>query len=107
MTNIVFYKKNNLIIGFEVKGHTGKDDFGKDLLCCQISTVAQLAVVGLNDIEGLKFFKEISDGYLKVSLDYKLADNKQVQYLFKVCLDSFRSIIIDEKKYAKLEVKNV
>ena len=44
MTNINFYKKNNLILGFEVKGHTGKDDYGKDLLCCQISTVAQLAI---------------------------------------------------------------
>ena len=36
-------KKNDLIIGFEVKGHTGKANRGEDLLCAQISTVAQLA----------------------------------------------------------------
>lgn len=107
MTNINFYKKNNLILGFEVKGHTGKDDYGKDLLCCQISTVAQLAIVGLENIRDLKFFQEISDGYLKVKVESRFAENEIVQFLFNVCLDSFKSIIIDEKKYAKLEVKNV
>ena len=107
MTKITFYKKDNLIIGFEVKGHTGKDDYGEDLLCCQLSTVAQLAVVGLFEIEKLKGFKEISDGFLKVLLEKKVATDEKVQYLFNTCLQSFKSIIIDEKKYAKLEVKNV
>ena len=36
MTKITYFKKNNLYLGFEVSGHTGKDDFGKDLLCCEI-----------------------------------------------------------------------
>ena len=107
MTKITFYKKDNLIIGFEVKGHTGKDDYGEDLLCCQLSTVAQLAVVGLFEIEKLKGFKEISDGFLKVLLEKKEAEQEKVQYLFNTCLQSFKSIIIDEEKYAKLEVRNV
>ena len=107
MTKITFYKKDNLIIGFEVKGHTGKADYGEDLLCCQLSTVAQLAVVGLFEIEKLKGFKEISDGFLIIMLEPKEAEQEKVQYLFNTCLQSFKSIIIDEEKYAKLEVKNV
>lgn len=107
MTKITFYKKNNLIIGFEVSGHTGKDDFGKDLLCCQISTVAQLAVVGIFEIAKCNGFKQISDGYLKILLSETQSQSEKVQFLFKTCLDSFKSILINENKFAKLEVKNV
>ncbi len=106
MTKITFYKKNNLILGFEVSGHTGKDDYGKDLLCCQISTVAQMAVLSVKEILKIDAFCEIIDGYLKVMVN-KNVENEKLQFLFETCLKSFKSIIIDEKKYAKLEVKNV
>lgn len=106
MTKITFYKKNNLILGFEVSGHTGKDDYGKDLLCCQISTVAQMAVLSVKEILKIDAFCEIIDGYLKVMVN-KNSENEKLQFLFETCLKSFKSIIIDEKKYAKLEVKNV
>ena len=107
MTKITFYKKNDLIIGFEVAGHTGKDEYGKDLLCCQISTVAQMAVVALDEVEKVKNFHEISDGYLKITVDEKVAKEEKIQFLFASCKMSFQSIIEDEKKYAKMEVKNV
>ena len=106
MTKITFYKKNNLILGFEVSGHTGKDDYGKDLLCCQISTIAQMAVLSVKEILKIDAFCEIIDGYLKVMVN-KNVENEKLQFLFETCLKSFKSIIIDEKKYAKLEVKNV
>lgn len=107
MTRITFYKKNDLIVGFEVKGHTGKDEYGKDLLCAQISTVAQLAVVGIEDVGNVNAFHEISDGYLKISVSPSQALNESVQFLFKTCMQSFKSIIMGEEKFAKLEVKNV
>lgn len=107
MTRITFYKKNDLIVGFEVKGHTGKDEYGKDLLCAQISTVAQLAVVGIEDVGNVNAFHEISDGYLKISVSPSQALNENVQFLLKTCMQSFKSIIMGEEKFAKLEVKNV
>ena len=107
MTNITFFKKNGFILGFEISGHTGKDDYGKDLLCCQISTIAQLAVVGIDEIAKEKNFHEISDGYLKIELREKEAQSEKIQFLFETCLQSLKSIVADEKKYAKLEVKNV
>ena len=107
MTKITFYRKENVIIGFEVSGHTGKEERGKDILCAQISTVAQLAVVGIEEVLKLKAFREISDGYLKIKINEKDAKEKQVQVIFETCLKSFKSIVINEEKYAKLEVKNV
>ena len=107
MTKITFFKKKDLIIGFEIFGHTGKANRGEDLLCAQISTVAQLAVVGVEDVAKAQNFHEISDGYLKVTVADKEAQNENIQFLFNTCLQSFKSIILDEEKYAKLEVKNV
>lgn len=107
MTNITFLKRNDLIIGFEIKGHTGKANRGEDLLCAQISTVAQLAIVGIEDVGGINAFHQISDGYLKITVNDKDSKNEKVQFLFKTCMQSFKSIIIDEEKFAKLEVKNV
>ena len=107
MTNITFLKKNDLIIGFEVKGHTGKANHGEDLLCAQISTVAQLAIVAIDQVAKMQNFHEISDGYLKITVNEKDAKQENIQFLFKTCKQSFKSIIIDEEKFAKLEVKNV
>ena len=107
MTKITFFKKNNLIVGLEVSGHTGKDDYGKDLLCCQISTVSQLAIVGVEEVLNCNAFHEISDGYLKLTVDEKVAKDERAQTIFLTCLESLKSIVMEEKKYAKLEVKNV
>lgn len=107
MTKITFYKKNDLYIGFEVKGHTGKDEYGKDLLCAQISTVAQLAIVGIENVAKVKAFHEISDGYLKITISEKASQIRETQFLFETCKQSFKSIIIGEEKFANLEVKNV
>lgn len=107
MTNITFLKKNDLIIGFEVKGHTGKANRGEDLLCAQISTIAQLAVVGIEEVGRINAFREISDGYLKITISEKNAKDEKVQFLFSTCLKSFKSVVINEEKFAKLEVKNV
>ena len=107
MTKITFFKKKDLIIGFEVFGHTGKANRGEDLLCAQLSTVAQLAVVGVEDVANVQNFHEISDGYLKITVSDKDAEKEKIQFLFDTCLQSFKSIILNEEKYAKLEVKNV
>ncbi len=107
MTKITFYKEKNVFLGFEVSGHTGKDEYGKDLLCCQISTVAQLAVVGVKECAKKNAFIEISDGYLKIKTNFQDAQEDRIKFLFDTCYKSFQSIIQDEKRYAKLEVKNV
>ena len=107
MTKITFFRKEKEIVGFEISGHTGKENFGKDLLCCQISTVAQLAVVGIDEVAKVKNFHEISDGYLKITVDEKTAKQEKVKVIFQTCFESLKSIIQDEKNYAKMEVKNV
>ena len=56
----------------------------------------------LNNIKNALFGRDVRSS-IHDGID---AINKEVQVLFNTCLESFKSIIIDEKKYAKLEVKN-
>ncbi len=108
MTKITFYKKSGQFIGFKVEGHTGKADYGSDLLCAQLSTVAQLAVVGIRDVGKFKVLKDkISDGFFELMVENRDVNSEKVQFLLETCYQSFKSIIIDEDKFAKLEVKNV
>lgn len=107
MTKITFYKKNEIFLGFKVEGHTEKDEYGKDLLCCQLSTVAQLAAVGVKQVAKLKCECKIRDGFVKILLKKEDALVEKIQMLFETCFLSFQSIIIDEEKYVKLEVENV
>lgn len=107
MTKIEFYKKNNQFVGLEVSGHTGKAEAGQDILCSAISTATQMVVVGIKEELKLNPFVEISDGYLKIKLSDSQASNEGTQLLMKTCYGSLKSIVKDEKKYVKLEVKNV
>ena len=39
MIRIEVKKQNSDIIGFEVKGHAGSDEYGKDIVCAAISVL--------------------------------------------------------------------
>ena len=106
MTNIKFFKNKENIIGFEVKGHTGKAERGKDVLCSAISSVTQNTLVGIVEVLKLNADFEIKDGYLRVMLKENDYENEFAQVLFKTCLMSLKEISKNEKKYVKLEEEN-
>ncbi|MCR5147697.1 MAG: ribosomal-processing cysteine protease Prp [Eubacterium sp.] len=66
MIKAVFYKKDDLIFGFSVKGHAGYAVKGKDIIC---SAVSSLVINTINSIEKYtddKFVGETSEsGNLK------------------------------------------
>ena len=107
MTKITFYKKNNKFLGFEISGHTGKDDYGKDLLCCQISTISQFALMAVTEVAKINAFKEISDGYLKLMLSERDANIEKLQFVLESAFQGLKSIVNENKRFAKMEVKNV
>ncbi len=107
MTKIIFNRKNGKIIRFVISGHTGKADFGNDVLCSAISSVSQNALVGITEILKLepKILK-IKDGYLEFELEEKDYDNSSSQLLLETCLKSLKEIVKNDKKFVKLEEKN-
>ena len=44
MTTVTFFKSNDLLWGFESRGHTGYGDEGSDILCASISAMSMFVV---------------------------------------------------------------
>ncbi len=107
MTNIIFNRKNEKIVRYKISGHTGKAEFGKDILCAAISSIAQSALVGITEVLNIepKVLK-VEDGLLEFELNEKDYDNASVQLLLETCLKSLKEIVKNEKKFVKLEEKN-
>lgn len=104
MTRVVIFKKKDRISGFEISGHTGYAEEGSDIVCSAVSSVSQMALLGIKDVLKLNIFFEISDGFLKLSLG-KNVENESAQVLLKSMEKSLREIQKEYGNYVKLEVK--
>ena len=110
MTKITLYKFKNFIIGFEVSGHSGYDDFGRDIVCSAVSTSSQQTVVGIKDVLNIKSDLRIDEK--KAVLMFMLSKSIEESEIEKaqVFFETFRRTICDIekqfKKYVKLEVKD-
>ncbi len=104
MTRVVIFKKKDRISGFEISGHTGYAEEGSDIVCSAVSSVSQMALLGIKDVLKLNIFFEISDGFLKLSLG-KNVENESAQVLLKSMEKSLREIQREYGNYVKLEVK--
>lgn len=107
MTKIQINKKNNLIVGFVLTGHTQKDIYGKDVLCAAISTLTQSTCLGILKVLNVpaKYEKNEKKGFLK--LDLTICDQKQIeksQVLLETMLKSIEDISVGNEKYMKVEV---
>ena len=110
MTNIKIYYKNNNIVSFEISGHTGYNDYGKDILCASISSISQMAVLGITKVLKIKAKVEKNDknGYLKMVLpkDISESDMQKAQTLLVTMQTSLQDLLFDYGEYINLEVKN-
>ena len=104
MTRVLIFKKKDRISGFEISGHTGYAEEGSDIVCSAVSSVSQMALLGIKDVLKLNIFFEISDGFLKLSLG-KNVENESAQVLLKSMEKSLREIQKEYGNYVKLEVK--
>ena len=108
MTDIKFFKNNGNFIGFESSGHTGYDEYGKDILCATISGITQSVVLGLTKVLKLEIELKRNDkkGYLKVELpkDIKSNDLQQAQVLLNTLYESIRDLNLGYSSYISMEV---
>lgn len=103
MTKIFVFKKENLICGFQVKGHSGFAEEGKDIVCSAISTAAQMTLVGLKEVLKLNVESEIRDGFMSVIASE--ADLPKAQDLLLTFQKTLEEIAKEYGKFVKLEVK--
>lgn len=110
MTNIKFLTKNKKIIAFEISGHTGYADFGKDILCSAISAISQSACLGIKKILKINAIINKNDkkGYLKLILpkDIEVDLLDKAQIILETMKISLEDLEFNYSEYIKLEVQD-
>jgi len=110
MTDVVFYKDNDIIHGFECSGHTGYSHHGSDIVCSALSSITQSCVLGLKSVIGINLnIKRIDEeGYLLIELPKKLDADKlaKSQILLKTLYLSIQDLQQGYSKFIKLEERD-
>lgn len=103
MTKIYFTKKDGKFVAFKITGHTGKNEYGKDVLCAAISATSQMAVCGITEVAKIKAKVDIKEGFLSLDVENPTHES---QLILETLYQTLLAICENEKKYVKLEVKN-
>lgn len=108
MTHVEFLFHNNLVIGYNVKGHAQYNVKGPDILCSSISTASQMTLNGIIDWIGLEL-EEVLKGYdevvglLSMEVPKPFYENATVQQLFKSFMLFMEQLEIQYSEYVKIE----
>ena len=108
MTKIKFFKAQDRFVGFECSGHTGYDEFGRDILCATLSGITQACVMGITKVLNInaKVNRDDNSGYLKIELPKNInKDNfNKSQVLFDTLYISILDLMEGYSKYISMEV---
>lgn len=102
MIKIFVFKENDLIVGFQIKGHSGYAEEGKDIVCSAVSTASQMCVIALEEVLKVKPIYEIKDGFLSLELEEV---SEKTQVVLSSMELTLRNIEENYPKFVKMEVK--
>lgn len=68
MTKINFFKTDDMLTGFECKGHTNTADSGEDIVCAFISSACYFACNTITEVIGLDADARATDGYMRLAI---------------------------------------
>ncbi|MGB9780080.1 ribosomal-processing cysteine protease Prp [Caldanaerobacter sp.] len=93
------------IYKFSIKGHAGYDEYGKDIVCAAVSAISQTAVLGIENIEGVKIRKKIEEGNLEVEIEQALKeiDRIKLQAILETMLLGLKDVAQGYSDYVKVE----
>ena len=105
MIKITFNVKDDFIKRIEIKGHSGFEEFGKDVICASISTLTLNTINALEDYINLKTNAEIEDGYTCFEIPTgSKTQNIQSDALTKAFLISAKGIEEEYPKFLKVKI---
>lgn len=76
MIKIDFYRQNDLITGFECKGHSGSAEAGQDIVCAFVSSACYLVANTVTEIMHIDADAAATDGYMRLEINQS-AENAQ------------------------------
>ena len=78
MIKATFYRRGEILSGFEIDGQSGYAEAGSDIICASVSSVAYMAVNTITDVIGEQADISISDGYFRFITDSDRSETKAV-----------------------------
>ena len=88
MTTVVFYEKDENLIGFLIKDHSGYDEEGYDIVCASVSSAAYLTANTLTEIVGAKADVDLKEAYFSFTLKDKINEGQSHLKGLKLHLES-------------------
>lgn len=88
MTKVVFYEKDEKLIGFLIKDHSGYEEEGYDIVCASVSSAAYLTANTLTEIVGAKAEIDLREAYFRFMLRDKLEESENHLKGLKLHLES-------------------
>lgn len=85
MIKVNVLKSNGKICGIEIKGHANYDDYGKDIVCAAVSSIAITTINAISCLDESIDYEE-KTGLLKIrtlkdtSVNQKLLDNMLIMF---------------------------
>ncbi len=95
MINIKINKNKEFINEIIINGHSNYDEYGKDIVCASVSSIAITTVNAIIRIDNKAINYEENDGYLKIKI---LKHDKYIDLLLLNMLDLLTKL---EKQYQK------
>lgn len=108
MINVVFTKKHNCFISFNINGHADFNNEGYDIVCSAVSALAYTFANGITEIVGANAEISICDGFLNLDLKNENLNNIQkCQILMDTMLSGMQNMEISYGDYIRVEVEEV
>lgn len=108
MINVVFTKKHNCIVSFNISGHANFSQEGYDIVCSAVSALAYTFANGIKEIAGVNAEIDICDGFLSLDLKNESVENIQkCQILMDTMLSGMQNMEINYGDYIKVVIEEV
>ena len=78
MIEATFYKDNDLLKGFVIKGHSGYAESGADIVCAAVSAVVTMAEATINDVCGAKAKVRVKEQDARITLTLPASCDEEV-----------------------------
>jgi len=97
------------IVGFEVCGHAGYSEYGKDIVCAAVSAIVQTAVIGLTEILGIKIEYRQKAGKATCVIPAGLSgdQNEKINIILETMLCGLKSIEEGYGDYIRVEERRL
>ena len=99
MIKVKLDKNNKDINSITIEGHSGYSEFGSDIVCASVSSIAITSINGILKIDEGSLKYETKDGFIKIDV---LKHTKVIDLLLENMIEHLESVSNQYDKYVKI-----